>query len=407
MTSFAINNASLPGQAGRHALVVDAGRIVATGEGDLRRVTGLRAAGFPVHDVGGRLVASGFVDAHTHLDKALIDERMDPNADTSDLNEMVRAVRALKSGFTVDDVAARGARCLELSLAHGVTAMRTNCETDRFVGMNALEGLVRVRGEWADRIDLQLVAFPQEGWFDSPGSLESGAREWVRRAAESAAVHVGGNVNARLWPSDPERQVDEIFATATAHDADVDLHLDNWDDPAVFTLPYLARKTIEHGWQGRVAVSHIPSLALVSDAKAAETIDLMREAGVHACVLPTRIKLTRVRELIEAGVNLACGTDNLRDPFVRYGDADILKAALLLGQLTGMLAPRAIGALWETITTNPARMLRLPDYGLAVGCAADLVLLDATTTAEAILHQAERVAVFKRGRQVAGRALSD
>jgi len=186
------------------------------------------------------------------------------------------------------------------------------------------------------------------------------------------------------------------------HGCDIDHHLDNWDGAEAFTLPYLAHQTIAHGWQGRVTVSHIASLALVPDAQAADTIDLVRKAGVNVCVLPTRMRLTRVHELMEAGVNVVCGTDNLRDPFVRFGDADPLKALLLLAQITGQLSDARLERLWPLVTTNAARALRLPDRVLAAGGLADLVVLDARSVPQAVLEQSARLAVFKRGRQVAG-----
>lgn len=398
MASFTLTNASLPRQPGRHTLVVEDGVIVSIEEG-------VRPAGPTTWDVDGRLVAPGFVDAHTHLDKALTDDRIGDVFGDAGLEAAIRAVRELKAGFDARDVAARADRALGWSVAHGVTALRTNCETDRFVGMRALDGLSGARDAWRDRIDVQLIAFPQEGWFDTPGTIESGARAEVRAAVARGGVLAGGNVNGGLWPSDPARQVDELFEIARAHDADIDMHLDNWDGPQAFTLPHVAARTIEHGWQGRVAVSHIPSLAHVSEAAAADAIDLVKRAGVHVCVLPTRMKLTRVHALMEAGVGVSCGTDNMRDPFVRYGDADILAAALLLAQILGMLSQKGVERLWDTITTAPARMLRIERYGLAVGNPADLVVLDARDVGEAILHQAARLAVFKRGRQVAGTAV--
>jgi cytosine deaminase len=254
----------------------------------------------------------------------------------------------------------------------------------------------------AAQVDVQLIAFPQEGWFDTPGSIEDGAGSYVAQALERGVKVVGGNVNASLWPSDPQAQVDATFALAAQHDCDIDYHLDNADVAHAFTLPYVAEKVIAQGWQGRVAVSHIASLAQVSDAQAAQAIERVREADISVCVLPTRIRLTRVRELMEAGVNVACGTDNLRDPFVRFGDADPLKALLLLAQLTFGLDDASLEKLWSMATTRAARMLRLPDYGLAAGCAADLMVIDAHSVPQAILEQSTRLAVFKAGVQVAG-----
>jgi cytosine deaminase len=208
-----------------------------------------------------------------------------------------------------------------------------------------------------------------------------------------AGVGYGGS----CFPKDVKALID--FAAA----AGVELRIANAvEDVNASQKHLLADKVIAQGWQGRVAVSHIASLAQVSDAQAAQTIDRVREAGISVCVLPTRIRLTRVMELMEAGVNVACGTDNLRDPFVRFGDADPLKALLLLAQLTFNLSDAGLERLWATATTHAARMLRLPNYGLAPGCAADLMVIDAPSAAQAILHQSPRLAVFKAGVQVAG-----
>jgi cytosine deaminase len=289
-----------------------------------------------------------------------------------------------------------------MGVQHGTVAVRSNCEVDRSAGFNALEGLQQASREMAAQVDVQLIAFPQEGWFDTPGSIEDGAGSYVAQALERDVKVVGGNVNASLWPSDPQAQVDATFALAAQHDCDIDYHLDNADVAHAFTLPYVAEKVIAQGWQGRVAVSHIASLAQVSDAQAAQAIEGVREADISVCVLPTRIRLTRVRELMEAGVNVACGTDNLRDPFVRFGDADPLKALLLLAQLTFGLDDASLEKLWSMATTRAARMLRLPGYGLAAGCAADLMVIDAHSVPQAILEQSTRLAVFKAGVQVAG-----
>jgi len=337
-----------------------------------------------------------------HLDKAITSERTADAVAAVDLDAAIRPVRKLKADFTVNDVAERARRALEMGLAHGTTSARTHCEVDRYVGQRAVQGVQAAGQALAGRVDLQILAFPQEGWFETPGTIEDGAGPFVAQAIEDGLRIVGGNVNACLWPSDPERQVDETFALAARYNCDIDYHLDNWDSADAFTLPYVAQKTIAQGWQGRVAVSHIASLAHVSHARAATTIELLKEADIQVCVLPTRMRLTRVLELMEAGVNVACGTDNLRDPFVRFGDADPLKALLLLAQITHQLHNAGLEKIWQTMTTNSARMLRLPHHGLLPGCAADLVVFDASSAAQAILLQATRLAVLKGGVQVAG-----
>jgi len=397
--SWAVCNATLPGRDGRWRVSIRADRIVSVEKdkpGDRAGADG------PDWNAGGRLISSGFVDPHVHIDKALISDRVADGADVAGLSEAIRAVRLLKADFTVEDVAARATQSLEMGLAHGTTTVRTNCEVDRYVGMRAVKGIDLAARVMAGKVDVQITAFPQEGWFETAGTLEDGAGSFIREAVEQGVRIVGGNVNRAIWPSEPERQVDETFALAKLHDCDIDYHLDNWDAEVAFTLPYVAKKTIDEGWQGRVAVSHIASLACVSNAVASETIDLMKRADLQVCVLPTRMRLTRTLELMEAGINVSCGTDNMRDPFVRFGDADPLKAMLLLAQLTKQLHNAGLEKVWQTMTSNAARMLRLESYGLAPGCLADLIVLDAQSVPDAILQQSTRLAVIKRGVQVSG-----
>lgn len=397
-SNWTLRNASIPGQDGRWCISISSGLIQSVSP-DSEAFSQEGNASF---DVQGRLVSTGFVDPHVHLDKVLTQERSVNSGVPFDLETSIRAVRLLKQAFTVEDVAHRAQRALSMGLAHGTTTARTHCEVDRYVEQRAVQGVLSAANAMRSRVDLQVIAFPQEGWFETPGSLEDGAGPHVETAIQNGLNIVGGNVNACLWPSDPQRQVDETFALAAKYNCDIDYHLDNWDGQDAFTLPYVAEKTISQGWQGRVAVSHIASLSHVSHAMAAKTIDLMVEADLQVCVLPTRIRLTRVLELMEAGVNVSCGTDNMQDPFVRFGDADPLKAMLLLAQLTHQLNDKALEKIWRTMTTNSARMLRLSNYGLRPGDNADLVVFDAYSAPQAILLQASKLAVIKHGTQVHG-----
>jgi cytosine deaminase len=397
--SWNIRNAAIPGQDGRWCISVTEGCIEQVMEEGSCAPGG---AGLRTWDAGGRLVSASFVDPHVHIDKALTSHRVTEGANVDGLNGAIRAVRRLKAEFTVNDVADRAQKSLGMGLVHGTTMVRTNCEVDRFVEQRAHQGIKAATIAMAGKVDVQTIAFPQEGWFETAGSIEDGAGTYVEQALQDGIRIVGGNINRAIWPSDPERQVDETFALAKLYNCDIDYHLDNWDTEQAFTLPYVAQKTIDEGWQGRVAVSHIASLACVSNALAANTIDSMKHADLQVCVLPTRMRLTRVLELMEAGVNVACGTDNMRDPFVRFGDADPLKAMLLLAQLTKQLHNAGLEKIWKTMTENSARMLRLSNHGLSAGCVADLIVVDAPSVPLAILQQPARLAVFKSGHQIAG-----
>jgi cytosine deaminase len=348
------------------------------------------------------LLAPSFVDGHTHLDKALTASRGAAAGRPRGLAEAIEAVRAIKRDFTAEDVCRRATAVIHMSVARGTGTIRSAAEADPFVGLRAVQGMLAAQRANAGLVNLHLSATPQEGWFHSEGTLEAGSKAYIEQAMAFGLQAVGGNVNGALWPSSPEAQVDEIFTLAKRFDADIDLHLDNADVPTAFTLPYVIEQTVRHGYQGRVTAGHIASLAAVPPAQAAAAIEGMRRARIHVAVLPTRIRLTRVRELVEAGVNVLCATDNQRDPFVRHGNADMLAAMLLLAQLTGMLSDAELRAVWAMGTVNAARALRLEaEHGLAVGRRADLVVLDEPSVPEAILHQAARRYVIKAGRLVA------
>jgi cytosine/creatinine deaminase len=395
---WAIVNARLAGRSGRWCIGIAGETIATVTEGDTLPAK-------HIWDAQGQLVVPGLIDAHTHLDKALTADRVGDVFATGGLAAAIQSIRHLKAQFNAADVAQRAAQALQWSIASGVTHIRTNVEADPFLQLQAVEGLLAVQSALAEQIDIQLVAFPQEGWFETEGTLEAGCADLIEQALQLGVKVIGGNVNQGLWPSSPEAQVDALFQLALKYNCDLDLHLDNWDGPQAFTLPYLAQKTIEQGWQGRVTVAHIASLAHVSEAEAQNAIHLLKEAQITVAVLPTRIRLTRVATLIEAGVNVVCGTDNLRDPFVRYGKADPLAALLLLAQLTGYMSNRDLERLWDTISINSAKMMRLLQYGIEVNYPADLVVLESETIADAILYQANRLAVYKRGNLVAGKNL--
>jgi len=364
-----------------------------------------------VLEARGGLISPSFVDAHTHLDKALTASRSAAAGRARSLADAITELRAIKRAFTAEDVCRRATRVVQMSVARGTGIIRSNAEADPFVDLTVIRGMLEARRANAGIADLHLTANPQEGWFHAEGGLEAESAPYVERALALGGLQaVGGNVNAALWPSSPERQVDEIFALAVRFDADLDLHLDNADVASAFTLPYVIEQTVAHGYQGRVTVGHIASLAAVGPPEAAAAIEGMRRARISVAVLPTRIRITRVRELVEAGVNVLCSTDNQRDPFVRHGNADMLAAMLLLAQLTRMMSDDELRAVWSMGTVNAARAVRLDaGYGFFPGGRADLVVLDEPSVPEAILHQAARRYVIKAGRLVAadGRLLTE
>ncbi|MGH2388446.1 MAG: amidohydrolase family protein, partial [Chloroflexota bacterium] len=284
---------------------------------------------------------------------------------------------------TVDTIYQRAAATARQFLAHGTTTIRTHVDVNQFTGLRGVEALLRLRADLGSAPRLQLVALTH------PLSGESGSANLalVEEALRMGVDAVGG---APALTDDPRAEIDQIFALALRAGKPIDLHVDESDTPADFCLPYLAAKTIAECCQGKVIAGHCCSLSAVDDDAAARAIDLVREAGIGVVTLPSanmylqgrsdqgcvRRGLTRVRQLMAAGVLVACGSDNIRDPFNPFGRADPLLVANLLAHAAHMGSPSEQARAIEAITTTPARMLGLPEASILPGQPADLVVLD-------------------------------
>jgi cytosine deaminase len=360
-----------------------------------------------VIDGEGQLLTPGLVDAHNHLDKGMLTDAC--NVRVANLAEMIDIMRDLKRKETVDSTYDRILRGAYEGVVRGVTAMRTNVEADPFFKYKAVTAAMRAQKALRPVLDLETIAFPQDGWFKTKGTMEAGCEPYIEEALRRGIDLVGGNVNGALWPSDPRKQVDRMFALAKKYDRGIDAHVDNSDNPAAFTLPYIAEKTIEEGFEGRVTVGHIVSLSQVPDDVATRTIKLMAKARIHVGVQPTRVTLTRVKELMDAGVNVFIGTDEVMGIYTRIGVADPLMVMWMLSLLTHLSSNEDYADIFQMGTYNAAKAMGLPDYGLTKGSFADLVLFAGKTPAEIICYQRERLAVIKRGKLVAanGRLVGD
>lgn len=380
-----------------------AGRIAEVGD-----LTGRSAP--RVLAVGGRLVVPGFVDAHVHLDKAFLVERTPSREGT--LAEAIRVTGEAKRRFTVEDIRARARAVLDLAVAHGTTAMRSHVEVDPIVGLKGMEALLPLREEYRDRLDLQLCAFAQEGILKTPGT-----EALLREALRSGADLVGG---CPYNDTDGPAQVDVVFALAREFGVDADFHLDFFDEPEHLHIRYVAEKTIREGWQGRVAVGHLTELAACDEAEQARLIALIREAGIAVITLPAtdlylmgrrdtrsvRRGLTPVKRLLAAGVTVATATNNVQNAFTPVGNADPLLLAYLLVVAAHMGTEAEMAAVLDMLTVAPARILGRADHGLAVGAAADLVVLEARSVAEAVGTLPARRWVLKNGRITVDRTIT-
>lgn len=404
MTSLdlVVRNARTVDREGLHDYAFAAGRYVdiAYGMGNGQTL---------VIEANGKLAIPGFIEPHIHLDKALINEDLPVNR-TGTLAEAIEISRARKRRYTVDDVVDRAGRMIRSAVQNGVTRMRTHVDVDMIGGLRPLAGVLESRRRHDELIDLEIVAFPQEGIL-----RQAGVEDLLRQAMDMGADLIGGMPFTEESPEQSRQHIRIVFDIAQAHDCDVDMHIDESDDPSARTLEMLAEETIARGWCGRVTAGHACALAAYSDAHADYVIGLIKEAGIHVVMNPAtnlmlqgrsdrhpkRRGITRVKELIAAGVNVSLGQDNVNDTFYPFGRADSLEVALIAAHAAHMSQPREIGEIFAMSTRNAASLLRLSDYGMTPGCQGDLVLLDAESPTEAIARQADRLCVIKRGRIVA------
>lgn len=353
----------------------------------------------------GKVLIPGFVEGHLHLEKAHVMHRKANRSGT--LQEAIAVTAALKPSLTRDDILARSTQVLRALVQAGSTHVRAHAEFDPAQGFTGLDVVLELRETFRDFIDIQVVAFPQEGILKLPGM-----QDMMVQAMEKGADVVGG---IPYNDSSPHEHIDFVFDLAKRFGKDIDLHQDFADDAERMSIEYVARKTIAEGYQGRVSVGHLTSLGAVAPERQAPIIALLREAGISVMCLPAtdlhlgargdshnvRRTLTPVRALRDGGVNVCLATNNIRNAFTPYGTGDLLNIAQLALPACHLGGADDQATLLSMLTTAPAKALGLQDYGLAVGKHADLVLLDTRAVSDVVLDLPARLMVLKRGRVVA------
>jgi len=396
-----IRNASLPdGRVGIDIAVKD-GCIAAVGPA-------LAATGAREIDAEGGLVTPPFVDAHFHMD-ATLSYGLPRVNQSGTLLEGIALWGELKPQLTQDALVERAMQYCDWAVARGLLAIRSHVDVcdDRLL---AVEALLDVKRRVAPYLDLQLVAFPQDGVLRSPTAFDN-----LKRAIAMGVDVVGGIPHFERTMADGAESVRLLCEFAAEKGLRVDMHCDESDDPLSRHIETLAAQTHRLGMHGRVAGSHLTSMHSMDNYYVSKLLPLMKESGVAAIAnplinitlqgrhdtYPKRRGMTRVPELMAAGIDVAFGHDCVMDPWYSLGSGDMLEVAhmgLHVAQMTGQQAMRACFA---AVTETPARILGLEGYGLQAGCHADLVLLDARDPVEAIRLRAARRLVLRRGRVVA------
>jgi cytosine deaminase len=380
---------------------IDGGKIAAI-------APGLAAEGETI-DLGGRLVSTGFIETHIHLDKSCILDRC--KSDRGDLEEAIAEAAKAKVAFTPGDVHARATRTLQKAILQGTTHMRTHLEVDPGVGLRSLEGVLPLIKEYAWAIDLEICVFPQEGLLNNPGT-----DELMVEALKRGCRVVGG---APYTDSNPPGQIDRVFEMAREFDIDIDMHLDFGPTADNMDLEHVCRRTEEHKYGGRVAIGHVTKAASLPPPAFDAMAKRLADAGVSLTVLPSTDLflmgrhhahdqnvprgVVHAHKLIHRGVNCSLASNNVLNPFTPFGDCSPIRMANLYANISQVGKQADMKACFDMITRRPAQLMRLKDYGLAVGKSADLIVLDATEPAMAVAELAPVLYAFKRGRKTVSR----
>lgn len=353
----------------------------------------------------GHVLIPSFVESHLHLEKAFVMDRKANHSGT--LQEAIAVTAALKPTFTHDDIMERSRKVIRTLVQNGSTHVRAHAEFDPGQGFTGFDAVLALRDEFKGIIDIQVVAFPQEGIFKYPGT-----DAMMVEAMEKGADVVGGiPYNDR----NAKEHVDFVFNLAKKYDKDIDLHQDFSDNATNISIEYVAQKTIEIGWQGRVSVGHLTSLGALEPTRRDEVIALIKAADISVMCLPAtdlhlgarkdeynvRRTLTPVRALRDAGVNVCLATNNIRNAFTPYGTGNLLHISMLAVPAAHLGGADDQMTVLPMLTSNPAKALGLKDYGLAVGKNADLVLLNTDKISSVILDIPAALKVIKRGKVVA------
>ncbi len=385
-----IDDASVPGAEETVSLHIEDGTVVDIGDTDAGAET--------VIDAAGGLVLPGFVDPHTHLDKAMVLDDLD--GAPGSLDDAIALMQDRKERYTRDDVQDRAEQAIRLHLDHGCSTIRTHVDIDRICGLTALEGVVAARDTYDGAADIEIVAFPQEGLLTPDGS-----EDLMREAMRNGADVVGGMPAQEDTAEAAGTHIDTVLDIAERHDAPVDMHIDETLDPGSRTLSMLADRTRDRGLDdGRVTASHACALSSYPDEDAQQVIEAVAAADINVVTNPaTNLLLqgrgayprprglTRVDQLRDADITVAAGQDNMQDGFYPYGQGNMLEVAWLLSHAAHMDGRSQQQAVLSMVTDDAAAVLGRDARGLAEGAAATLnVFPPRVTSVAAALRSAAR-----------------
>jgi cytosine deaminase len=401
MLDLLITNAALPDGRTGMSVAVQAGRITEV-------TPALQAPAQDTVDAAGYLLTPPFCDPHFHMDSTLSYGQPRVN-ESGTLLEGIQIWGELKPTLKAEDIIERALTYCDWAVAKGLLAIRSHVDTSD-PSLLPVQALLEVKRRVAPYVDLQLVAFPQDGVLRSPGGVDN-----LKRAIAMGVDVVGGIPHFERTMSEGAASVKILCEIAANSGKPVDMHCDETDDPLSRHIETLAFETQRLGLQSRVNGSHCTSMHSMDNYYVSKLIPLIAESGVSIVAnplinitlqgrhdsYPKRRGMTRVPELMAAGVTVAFGNDCVMDPWYGMGSGDMLEVAHMGLHVAQMTSQQGIRACFDAVTTNAAKVMHLEGYGLEPGCDASFVLLQARDPIEAIRLRANRLKVWRKGRLLA------
>jgi len=354
-------------------------------------------------DAGGNLVTPSYVNPHLHLCKVWTLPMMSEDALGAYQGDgMKHALSAIdlaskvKESYHASWIVKNARRAVALAALHGTLHIRAFADVDTKAKLEGVKALLEVHDEFRGIVDLQVVAFAQDGLIREPG-----ADALMREAMAMGADVVGGIPWIEANAADAEAHIKFCFDLAAEFDTDVSMLLDDVGDPNMKTLEVMAREALARGYEGRALAHHCRAIALYPEDYLGELMQLLRQARISVVSDPHTGPLhARVRELLAGDVNVCLGQDDISDAYYPFGRNNMPEVAFLASHLLWMTREKEIATLYEMITTRAAEAMNLGNYGLEAGCAANLVVLDQPSVSEALRFHTQPAAVISHGRLV-------
>jgi cytosine/adenosine deaminase-related metal-dependent hydrolase len=349
-------------------------------------------------DGNNALLIPGLVEAHTHLDKTLLGMDWYRNEVGPRLIDKIENERQVKQRLDLNPQRQSERQTL-LSISKGTTHIRSHVDVDAGddgVGLAAVEGVTATREKLKDLIDIEIVAFPQSGLLTRPGTLAL-----MHEALRNGADVVGG-IDPAGMDRDPKGHLDAIFDLAERHGRPLDIHLHEVGELGGFSMELIIERTEALGLHNNVTISHAFCLGMSDKHYVAQLVERLAKAQIHIMTTgPAARPAPPVKALREAGVVVCSGSDGIRDTWSPYGNADMLERAMFVGLANNLRRDDEVELALDVCTHGGAQVMALADYGLSVGCHADMVLVGGETLAEAVVSRTPRKLVIKHGKVVA------